>query len=47
MGDKDTYEELMKKSPIRYIDSVKTPILFLLGGSDQRYDYLDVIILHQ
>jgi acylaminoacyl-peptidase len=36
IGDKETYEELLKKSPIRYLDSIKTPILFLVGSVDLR-----------
>jgi acylaminoacyl-peptidase len=35
-GTKENYEELMKKSPIRYIDDVKTPVLLLVGNIDLR-----------
>ena len=34
--DRESYEELINKSPIRYIDNVKAPVLIMIGSVDLR-----------
>ena len=34
--NKELYEELINKSPIRYIDNVKAPVLIMIGALDLR-----------
>ena len=47
VADAQVYDELIKKSPMKHIDSVKTPIFFCVGGSDLRVPQSQSIQFHK